>query len=382
MLVSDLCRAMQSIAPLSLAESWDNVGLLLGQESRELTGPVLLTIDLTERVLAEAVAAQASAGGSYHPPLWDPIKRVTADTPRGRILLGAIEHEIAVYSPHTALDATPGGITDWLAEGLSGGSDGKIAGDSRALTPRLRRDESQQCKIVTFVPEKDLEQVRNALASAGAGIIGNYRVCSFSTPGEGTFLGDESTLPTVGQSGRLERAREIRLEMVCSRAALAIAMEVLDRFHPYEEPAVDIYDLTPRPDRHAGPGRRLVLDQPGDQLDLGAVDAHAGTSAASGITRAQPIAEQRWGGGAGFAQAAGAAARTSRRSSRDLAAGVASANGAASLGGLRRHAGFCAGECRRGPGGRRSLLVCPSGDAGHRGGAGRGRGAHACESRP
>ena len=268
MLVSDLCRAMQSIAPLSLAESWDNVGLLLGQESRELTGPVLLTIDLTERVLAEAVAAQASAVVSYHPPLWDPIKRITADTPRGRILLGAIEHEIAVYSPHTALDATPGGITDWLAEGLSGGSDGKIAGDSRALTPRLRRDESQQCKIVTFVPEKDLEQVRNALASAGAGIIGNYRVCSFSTPGEGTFLGDESTLPTVGQSGRLERAREIRLEMVCSRAALAIAMEVLDRFHPYEEPAVDIYDLTPRPDRHAGPGRRLVLDQPATLAQL------------------------------------------------------------------------------------------------------------------
>ncbi len=268
MLVSDLSRAMQTIAPLTLAESWDNVGLLVGSMDREMAGPALLTIDLTERVLAEAIAAKSSSIIAYHPPLWDPIKRLTADTPRGRILLGAIEHRIAIYSPHTALDAAPGGITDWLCEGISGGADGKIAGDCRALTPHLRRDESQQVKVVTFVPEKDVEQVRSALAAAGAGIIGHYKVCSFATPGEGTFLGDESTLPTVGQSGRLERVRELRLEMVCSRAALATAMEILDRFHPYEEPAVDIYDLLPRPNRNAGPGRRLILDQPATLAQL------------------------------------------------------------------------------------------------------------------
>jgi dinuclear metal center YbgI/SA1388 family protein len=260
--VAELVRAMQSIAPLSLAESWDNVGLLVGSADRELAGPVLLAIDLTEKVLAEAVAAQASAIVSYHPPLWEPIKRITGETPRGRIILGAIEKGIAIYSPHTALDATPGGVTDWLCEGLSGGSEGKIAGDCRALLPHLRREESQQVKIVTFVPEANIEEVRNALASGGAGIIGAYRVCSFAAAGEGTFLGDESTLPTVGKAGRLERVRELRLEMVCSRAALPVAMEVLMNFHPYEEPAVDIYDLLPRPERHAGPGRRLVLDQP------------------------------------------------------------------------------------------------------------------------
>jgi hypothetical protein len=132
----------------------------------------------------------------------------------------------------------------------------------RALIPHLRRDESQQVKIVTFVPENKLEDVRSALASGGAGIIGHYRVCSFTVHGEGTFLGDESTLPTVGQAGRLERVHEVRLEMVCSRSALATAMEVLRNFHPYEEPAIDVYELQAKPDRHAGPGRRLVLDQP------------------------------------------------------------------------------------------------------------------------
>lgn len=259
--VSHLMRAMQSIAPLELAASWDNVGLLVGSAERKLTGPVLLSIDLTERVMAEAAAMKASAVISYHPPIWEALKRITAETPRGRILLAAAEAGIAIYSPHTALDAAPGGMTDWLCEGISGGSEGTIAGDCRALEAHIAREPTQQVKIVTFVPEKNLEEVRNALATAGAGIIGGYQVCSFSVAGTGSFLGGEGTNPAVGKAGKLEQTSEVRLEMVCSKAALALAMETLSRFHPYEEPAVDVYELLGRPQRHHGPGRRLVLDQ-------------------------------------------------------------------------------------------------------------------------
>jgi dinuclear metal center YbgI/SA1388 family protein len=262
MKVAELASAMERIAPLELAESWDNVGLLVGDAGRELRGPVMLTIDLTERVLGEAIAAGADAVVSYHPPLWEPLKRLTAATPRGRIILGAIESRLAIYSPHTALDAVEGGITDWLCEGLSGGSEGKIAGDCRALRPHIRRDEHQQVKITTFLPATALDEVRSALATAGAGIIGNYQVCSFAAPGTGTFLGQEGSKPAVGQPGHLEHTTEYRLEMVCSRAALPLALETLGRFHPYEEPAVDVYELLGRPERHAGPGRRLLLDQP------------------------------------------------------------------------------------------------------------------------
>ncbi|MFN0132836.1 MAG: Nif3-like dinuclear metal center hexameric protein [Phycisphaerales bacterium] len=268
MLVSDLVRAMESIAPLHLAEPWDNVGLLVGSADRRVAGPILLTIDLTECVLAEAVRARASAIVAYHPPLWEPIKRITSATPRGRVLLGAIEAGIAIYSPHTALDATAGGVTDWLCEGLSGGAasgggdEGKIAGDCRALMPHVARDQTQEVKIVTFVPESAADELRSALATAGAGIIGGYQVCSFATPGTGTFFGSDGTTPTVGQAGRLERTPELRLEMVCSKAALPLALETLRRFHPYEEPAVDVYELLGRPERSKGPGRRLVLDQP------------------------------------------------------------------------------------------------------------------------
>jgi dinuclear metal center YbgI/SA1388 family protein len=262
MKVHDLERAMQAIAPLEYAESWDNVGLLVGDTDRELRGPVLLTIDLTEPVLAEALASKAGAIVAYHPPLWEPVKRITAAMPRGRIILGAIQSGIALYSPHTALDATLGGVTDWLCEGLSGGADGKIAGDSRALQPHMRREETQQVKIVTFVPEREVESIRNALASAGAGKIGAYNVCSFAIPGTGTFMGTEGSKPVVGRAGRLEFVQEVRLEMVCGRSALPLALETMQRFHPYEQPAFDVYELLGKPERHVGPGRRIVLDQP------------------------------------------------------------------------------------------------------------------------
>src|SRR5689334_12479162 len=120
MRVQDLAAIMQQIAPLEYAEEWDRVGLLVGDSSRELRSPVLLTIDLTEAVLAEAISAGANAIIAYHPPIFEPLNRVTDSTPRQRVVLRAIEAQIAIYSPHTSLDAVPGGISDWLCEGLSG----------------------------------------------------------------------------------------------------------------------------------------------------------------------------------------------------------------------------------------------------------------------
>jgi putative NIF3 family GTP cyclohydrolase 1 type 2 len=196
------------------------------------------------------------------------LSRITDATPRQRVILKAIEANIAIYSPHTALDAVPGGITDWLCEGLSGGEPGRIAGDCRALTPHARLPASQEVKIVTFVRPDDVEKIRNALASTGAGMIGNYRLCSFETRGTGTFLGSPDTKPAVGEPDRIERVDEVRLEMVCGKPALALAMELIRRFHPYEEPAIDVYQLVPQPSRSAGQGRRLVLDRPATVMEL------------------------------------------------------------------------------------------------------------------
>jgi dinuclear metal center YbgI/SA1388 family protein len=268
MTIQELIDALGAIAPLELAEPWDKVGLLAGDRARVAKGPVVLTIDLTETVLAEAIAAKAAAVVAYHPPIWDPLTRITDATPRQRIILRALQAGMAIYSPHTALDAVQGGITDWLCEGLSGGGGdpdgpaGRIAGDCRALTPHARTASTQQVKIVTFVGAEAAPRLREALATAGAGVIGEYQVCSFATPGTGTFLGGPTTKPRVGQAGQIEQVNEWRLEMVCSRNALPLALETLRRFHPYEEPAIDVYDLVAQPQRTMGAGRRLVLDRP------------------------------------------------------------------------------------------------------------------------
>jgi len=224
---------------------------------------VLLTIDFTEPVLDEALEMKAGAIVSYHPPIWDPLQRVTDGSPRERIVLRAIESGVAIYSPHTALDAAPGGMTDWLCEGIAGtGESGRMAGDCRALAPAMASDPLQDVKIVTFLPESAVDHVRASLASAGAGTIGAYKVCSFATLGSGTFFAEEGANPTVGAPGRLEHVAEVRLEMVCSKAALPLAITTLRQFHPYEEPAFDVYQLLPKPDRAVGAGRRIVLDQP------------------------------------------------------------------------------------------------------------------------
>jgi len=221
----------------------------------------MLTIDLTDAVLAEAIEAQTSLVIAYHPPIFEPLASLTDATPKGRLALRAAREGIAVYAPHTALDAAPGGVGDWLADGLGGG-------DLRALEAHAELPESEQCKLVSFCPADAADRVRNALATVGAGRIGDYELCSFEISGTGTFYGGEGTNPAVGRRGHLERVSELRLEMVCPEASLPLAIATLKEFHPYEEPPIEIYRLQPRPQRGVGHGRKLVLDQKATLTEL------------------------------------------------------------------------------------------------------------------
>lgn len=114
-------EVLEAIAPLSLAEAWDNVGLLIEPFAPRAIDSILFTIDLTEAVLGEAVAERVPLVVAYHPPIFEPLKRIVAAESRGRRIARALCEHIAVYSPHTSLDAAPAGVNDWLADGLPSG---------------------------------------------------------------------------------------------------------------------------------------------------------------------------------------------------------------------------------------------------------------------
>jgi dinuclear metal center YbgI/SA1388 family protein len=232
--VATLIEYLEQFAPLVRAADWDNVGLLLGERGAEVRR-VLTCLTVTPESAAEAIETGTQLIVTHHPILFRAIKRLTGDTPEGRMLCALVRAGVAVYSPHTAFDNTHGGINESLAVRL-----GLVeVGPLRAL------DGPRQCKLVVFVPDADLCKVSDALFAAGAGRIGQYRECSFRLEGRGTFFGTEATNPAVGEKGRREEVSEWRLEVVCPEERVNAAVAALRRAHSYEEPAYDVYSLRP-----------------------------------------------------------------------------------------------------------------------------------------
>ena len=246
-----IVKAIEAIAPLRFAEPWDNVGLIVAPARPRRVDRALLCIDMTAEVVAEAARKHARLVVAYHPPLFHAVKRLDGEQPAAR----ALAHGIAVYSPHTALDAAPGGVNDWLADGLG-------RGERAAIDLRAEQSDAEQCKLVVFTPHDAADRLRAALAEAGAGQIGGYAQCSYNLAGFGTFRGGRTTHPAVGRRGRLEHADELRIEMVCPRRALPAIARAIAAHHPYEEPAWDLYTLQPKPTDRIGQGRRVTLSEP------------------------------------------------------------------------------------------------------------------------
>lgn len=248
MKVSDVVRALGSLAPVQMAAEWDNVGLLVGDETATVR-KLVLCIDLTEEVLAEVLAVKAQMVMAYHSPIFKPVSRLTAcDQP---VVYTAARRGLAVYSMHTALDAAPGGTNDVLADVL-----GLVA--RRPLAPTVR---SGQCKVVVFVPPDDLQRVCQAAFGAGAGVIGNYQDCAFFCHGIGSFYGVSGTAPAVGRPGQHEAVEELRLETVTPAANVPVVLAAIRASHSYEEPAIDVYPIEEHPEG-CGLGRIGVLPRP------------------------------------------------------------------------------------------------------------------------
>jgi len=253
--VANVCRFLRDMAPLSLAESWDNVGLLIGDDAARVSR-ILTCLTLTPDVADEAARSGTGLVVTHHPLLFKPVQRLTTATSEGRLVQTLIRNGIAVYSPHTAYDNAATGINQQLAEriGLS------------EIFPLRPHPPTEGLKVVTFVPDTHLDVVQRAVWDAGAGVIGEYRDCSFRVPGTGTFFGTESTNPAVGQAGQLEQVEEFRVEFVCPPVRMNDVLDALKRAHPYEEPAIDVQVL--KSPVGTGSGRAGRLAEP---VSLGAL---------------------------------------------------------------------------------------------------------------
>jgi dinuclear metal center YbgI/SA1388 family protein len=242
------------LAPFEYAAEWDNVGLLAGRAEWPARRG-LLAIDLTDAVAREALRKRVNVLVLYHPPIFKGIRAVTPEAAGPTTLLpDLLAAKISILALHTALDAAVGGTNDVLLDIFA-------PAKRYPLEPLVL--ENRAYKLVVFVPPKEVDRLRRALAAAGAGVIGHYSECSFELSGRGTFRGDETTQPTVGRKQVLEHADEVRLEMVLPRDRLGAVVRALYAAHSYEEPAFDVYPLHEPAGRGAvGMARVGVLRKP------------------------------------------------------------------------------------------------------------------------
>jgi dinuclear metal center YbgI/SA1388 family protein len=227
----ELCSYLDSAIPLSFQEGYDNSGLQVGIPDREIKS-AMVCLDITEDVLDEAIKNHCDVIVSHHPVIFQGIKRLSGNTFTGRIILKAIKSDIAIYSAHTNLDVINNGVSRKMAGMLS-------LKNVRVLSPLKRR----LLKLVTFIPDNYLDNVKKALFSAGAGVIGGYDYCGFSSQGTGSFRANETTNPFVGEKGVVHYEKETRFETVLYYHLKDKVIKALLEAHPYEEPVYDFYQL-------------------------------------------------------------------------------------------------------------------------------------------
>jgi dinuclear metal center YbgI/SA1388 family protein len=231
MKLKDICSFLDKTVPLTFQEGYDNSGLQVGDPEARITS-ALISLDVTEAVVEEAISGGFGLIITHHPLIFSPLRKLSGKTFVERIVTKAIKNDVAVYSSHTNLDVLGAGVSRKLAEKLNLQS-------IRILSPLKHK----LLKLVTYIPEDHLDKVSEAVFEAGAGVIGNYDKCSFSTNGFGSFRGGDATNPFVGEKGKVHLEKEIRFETILLSHLKDQVIKALINAHPYEEVAYDIYAL-------------------------------------------------------------------------------------------------------------------------------------------
>jgi dinuclear metal center YbgI/SA1388 family protein len=255
MKIKEILSLLEEIAPLSYAEDFDNVGLLVGNQELESTG-VLVCHDALETVVEEAITKNCNLIVCFHPILFSGIKKITGKNYVEKAVIKAIKNDIAIYAVHTALDNHQNGVNKIFCNAL-GLKNTKI----------LIEKQNFIRKLVTYTIPENANQVRHALFEAGAGSIGNYENCSFNSEGTGTYKGNENSNPVIGTAGELTETTEIKIEVTFEKHLESKILKALFQNHVYEEVAYEIYDLQ-NSHQNIGMGMIGELDNAMDEKDF------------------------------------------------------------------------------------------------------------------
>lgn len=231
MTVHEITSYLEQIAPLGLQESYDNSGLLIGSPNQK-ADKTLITVDITEDVVKEAIENNCNLIISHHPIIFKALKKIDYQSDIGSIITKLIKADIAVYAMHTNLDNMLDGVNGILAQKLD-------LNNLEILSPK----KDMLNKLVVFCPTDYVNDVQQAIFNAGAGNIGNYSSCSFNSEGFGTFMALEGTNPFVGDIGKLHKEKEVKIESIVPSYLIKQVITAMISAHPYEEVAYDVYQL-------------------------------------------------------------------------------------------------------------------------------------------
>jgi dinuclear metal center YbgI/SA1388 family protein len=255
MKIKDIINHLELLAPPHYQEEFDNTGLLTGDTKTNVTG-VLITLDCLENVVDEAIEKKCNLIVSFHPIIFTGLKHLQPLDYVRRAVVKAIKNDIAIYAIHTALDVAHGGVSYRMAQEMG-------LENVTTLIPKKQIIK----KIITYVPITDVEKVKEALFTAGAGNLGNYSECSFTITGQGTFKGDENSNPVIGEQLKRETLEEKQLSMSFLPHLEKAVVAALMHSHPYEEVS---YELSTLENAYQNIGMGVIgsFSMPLDQADF------------------------------------------------------------------------------------------------------------------
>jgi dinuclear metal center YbgI/SA1388 family protein len=255
MKINNVMQILEELAPLAYSESYDNVGLIIGDKDTLLKG-ILITHDTLEEVIDEAIIKKCNLVVSFHPIVFSGIKKFNGQDYVNKVILKAIKHDIAVYATHTALDNVKHGVNSTICDRLN-------LIKRKTLIPKP----DFIYKLTTYVPNANTDKLRKSLFAAGAGNIGNYEECSFNTLGKGTFKGNENSNPEVGEQGEFRIENETQINVIFEKHLESKILKALFLNHPYEEVAYEVQKLT-NTHQNIGLGMIGELETPMEENDF------------------------------------------------------------------------------------------------------------------